>query len=202
MMLHEEREIYETENESMEVVMNFTVVNAQQWKEIKDIYMEAFPKRERKPYFVLRQSVKREKAVLMTATEGNQLLGFVVLIPYQDMVMVDYLAVSSKVRSKGTGSFIMQNVCRQYADKKIVLLIESLDDAAENKEQRAARRRFYLKNGFTSSDIFIEGPSGEMEILNYGGNVSQKEYLALQEYALGKIFFKLSKIRVIKKKVA
>lgn len=182
--------------------MNFTVVNAQQWKEIKDIYMEAFPKRERKPYFVLRQSVKREKAVLMTATEGNQLLGFVVLIPYQDMVMVDYLAVSSKVRSKGTGSFIMQNVCRQYADKKIVLLIESLDDAAENKEQRAARRRFYLKNGFTSSDIFIEGPSGEMEILNYGGNVSQKEYLALQEYALGKIFFKLSKIRVIKKKVA
>lgn len=202
MMLHEEREIYETENESMEVVMNFTVVNAQQWKEIKDIYMEAFPKRERKPYFVLRQSVKREKAVLMTATEGNQLLGFVVLIPYQDMVMVDYLAVSSKVRSKGTGSFIMQNVCRQYADKKIVLLIESLDDAAENKEQRAARRRFYLKNGFTSSDIFIEGPSGEMEILNYGGNVSQKESLALQEYALGKIFFKLSKIRVIKKKVA
>lgn len=201
MMLHEEREIYETENESMEVVMNFTVVNAQQWKEIKDIYMEAFPKRERKPYFVLRQSVKREKAVLMTATEGNQLLGFVVLIPYQDMVMVDYLAVSSKVRSKGTGSFIMQNVCRQYADKKIVLLIESLDDAAENKEQRVARRRFYLKNGFTSSDIFIEGPSGEMEILNYGGNVSQKEYLALQEYALGKLFFKLSKMRIIKKAV-
>lgn len=202
MMLHEEREIYETENESMEVVMDFTVVNAQQWKEIKDIYMEAFPKRERKPYFVLRQSVKREKAVLMTATEGNQLLGFVVLIPYQDMVMVDYLAVSSKVRSKGTGSFIMQNVCRQYADKKIVLLIESLDNAAENKEQRVARRRFYLKNGFTSSDIFIEGASGEMEILNYGGKVSQEEYLALQEYALGKIFFKLSKIRVIKKKAA
>ena len=202
MMLHEEREIYETENESMEVVMNFTVVNAQQWKEIKDIYMEAFPKRERKPYFVLRQVVKREKAVLMTATEGNQLLGFVVLIPYQDMVMVDYLAVSSKVRSKGTGSFIMQNVCRQYADKKIVLLIESLDNAAENKEQRAARRRFYLKNGFTSSDIFIEGASGEMEILNYGGNVSQKEYLELQEDALGKIFFKLSKIRVVKKKAA
>lgn len=47
MMIHEEREIYKTENESMEVVMNFTVVNAQQWKEIKDIYMEAFPKRER-----------------------------------------------------------------------------------------------------------------------------------------------------------
>lgn len=182
--------------------MELKEVDVKQWVEIKEIYMEAFPERERKPFFTLKHSVKKGKAVLMVAMEGNQLLGFVVLIPYKDMVMVDYLAVSSKTRSKGTGSFIMQNVCRQYADKKIVLLIECLDDAAENKEQRAARRRFYLKNGFTSSDIFIEGAGGEMEILNYGGNISQGEYLALQEYALGRIFFKLSKIKVVKKMAA
>ena len=84
----------------------------------------AFPKQERKPYFMLRKSVKKGKAVVMTATEGGDLLGFTVLIPYKDMVMVDYLAVSSKIRSKGTGSYIMQNVCRHYAGKKIVLLIE------------------------------------------------------------------------------
>ena len=54
----------------------------------------------------------------MAATEGEQVLGFIVLIPYKDMVMADYLAVSSKVRSRGTGSYIMQNVCRQYKDKK------------------------------------------------------------------------------------
>lgn len=182
--------------------MELKEVDVKQWVEIKEIYMEAFPERERKPFFTLKHSVKKGKAVLMVAMEGNQLLGFVVLIPYKDMVMVDYLAVSSKIRSKGTGSFIMKNVCRQYADKKIVLLIECLDDVAENKEQRAARRRFYLKNGFTSSDIFIEGAGGEMEILNYGGNISQGEYLALQEYALGKIFFKLSKIKVVKKMAA
>lgn len=182
--------------------MKFALADKEQWSDIKKIYMEAFPKRERKPYFSLKRAVKKKKAVVMTAVEDKKLLGFVVLIPYKDMVMVDYLAVSSKTRSKGTGSFIMQNVCRQYADKKIVLLIECLDDAAENKEQRAARRRFYLKNGFTSSDIFIEGAGGEMEILNYGGNISQGEYLALQEYALGRIFFKLSKIKVVKKMAA
>ena len=82
----------------------------------KTIYMEAFPKRERKPYFALRHSVKTKKAVVMAATEGEQVLGFIVLIPYKDMVMADYLAVSSKVRSRGTGSYIMQNVCRQYKD--------------------------------------------------------------------------------------
>ena len=63
--------------------MEFTVIKKHQWPEIKEIYMEAFPKRERKPYLALRHSVRTGKAVLMTATEEQKLLGFVVLIPYK-----------------------------------------------------------------------------------------------------------------------
>ena len=159
--------------------------------------MEAFPKRERKPFFTLKRSVKKKKAVIMTASEENQILGLVVLIPYKDMVMVDYLAVSSRIRSKGTGSYIMQNVCREFSDKKIVLLIERLEDDADNRDQRIARRKFYLKNGFSSSGIFITGASGNMEIMNYGGKVTLEKYMRLQEYALGKLFFKLSNIRIL-----
>ena len=112
------------------------------------------------------------------------------------MVMVDYLAVSSKIRSRGTGSRILEHICGQFPDKKIVLLIERVDDMAENCQQRTARRRFYLKNGFTSSGIFITGAGGDMEVLNYGGTVSQEEYMDLQRYALGKLFFCLSRIRL------
>ena len=177
--------------------MEFKSLKEHQWKEIKKIYMEAFPKRERKPFFTLKHSVKKKKAIIMTASEGNQILGFVVLIPYKDMIMFDYLAVSSQIRSKGTGSYIMQNVCREFSDKKVVLLIERLDDSADNREQRIARRKFYLKNGFTSSDIFITGASGNMEIMNYGGKVTPENYMSLQEYALGKLFFKLSSIRIL-----
>ncbi|MFR5601736.1 MAG: GNAT family N-acetyltransferase [Lachnospiraceae bacterium] len=176
--------------------MEFTLAKEQQWPEIKEIYLEAFPKRERKPYFSLRRSVKKKKAMVMTAVEGDQLLGFTVLIPYEDMVMVDYLAVSSKIRSKGTGSYIMEQVCKHFADKKIVLLIERLDDASDNQDQRIARRRFYLKNGFISSGIFITGAGGDMEIMNYGGMVSQEDYLKLQKYALGSLFFRLSNIKI------
>lgn len=179
--------------------MEFTAAKEHQWPQIKEIYLEAFPKRERKPYCSLRHSVKREKAVVMTASEEGRLLGFTVLIPYQDMVMVDYLAVSSKIRSKGTGSYIMEQVCKQFSDKKVVLLIERLDDTADNQEQRIARRKFYLKNGFTSSDIFISGTSGEMEIMNYGGRVSPADYMRLQRHALGDLFFKLSKIQILEK---
>ena len=160
--------------------MRFAEIEASQWKEIKSIYMEAFPKRERKPFFVLKHSVKRGKARVFTASDENRLLGFAVAIPYQNMVMVDYLAVSGKIRSKGTGSFIMQEICQYFSDKKVVLLIEQLDEGAENQEQRIARRRFYLKNGFTSADIFVEGAGGDMEILNFGGKVSPEDYMRLQ----------------------
>ncbi len=180
---------------------------------------------------------------VMAAVENGQLLGFTVLIPYHDMVMVDYLAVSSKIRSNGTGSRLLQNILKQFPDKKIVLLIERPDDTADNKEQRIARRRFYLKNSFVSSDIFITGASGDMEkkivllierpddtadnkeqriarrrfylknsfvssdifitgasgdmeVLVCGGTVSREEYIDMQRYALGDMFFRLSHIRI------
>ncbi len=177
--------------------MEFTVAKENQRTQIKEIYLEAFPKRERKPYIALRHSARKKKAVVMTAAEGDQLMGFAVLIPYQDMVMVDYLAVSSKIRSKGTGSYIMEHICQYFADRKVVLLIERLDDMADNRDQRIARRKFYLKNGFSSADIFISGVSGDMEIMNHGGMVSKEDYMSLQKYALGNLFFKLSKIKII-----
>lgn len=90
----------------------------------------------------------------------------------------------------------MQEMCRRFKDRKIALLIEQLDEIAENSAQRIARRNFYLKNGFTSSNIFIEGTSGKMEIMNWGKQITPQEYLALQEYALGKLFFRLSKIKI------
>lgn len=83
-----------------------------------------------------------------------------------------------------------------FFGKKIVLLIEKLDDSAENKEQRISRRKFYLKNGFKSSNIYIAGYSGNMEILNFGGTVSPQEYMDLQRYALGKRMFRMSGIHL------
>lgn len=174
--------------------MNISQLQKHQWHDLLDIYLEAFPKAERKPPFILKHSVKTGKAQILAAEEDGTLIGFVMVIPYLDMVMVDYLAVSGNIRSRGTGSQLIQEVSRRFADKKIVLLIEALDDQAENREQRIARRRFYLKNGFASSDIFIRGVSGTMEVMNLGGTVSSKDYLRLQKYALGNLFFRFSRI--------
>lgn len=144
--------------------MNITSILDHQWDDVRSTYLEAFPKAERKPFFTVRRSVKKGKAKIYTASENNTLLGFVMVIPYKNLVMVDYLAVSGNVRSKGTGSLLIQEMCRRFKDRKIILLIEQLDETAANSAQRIARRNFYLKNGFSSSDIFIKGTSGKMEM--------------------------------------
>lgn len=174
------------------------ILNAhpRQWGEIREIYLEAFPKAERKPFFAIKHSVKKGKAQLLTATEDGVLQGFVMVIPYGRLVMVDYLAVSGKIRSRGTGGKIIQEVCKRFCDQTIVLLIERLDDNAANWKQRIARRKFYIKNGFTSSDIYISGHSGNMEVLKYGQAVSPPEFLDLQKYALGRLMFLFSKTRL------
>ncbi len=169
-----------------------------QWDSVKGIYMEAFPKAERKPFFLLNRAVKKEKSEIWVALESGAVTGFIVLIPYRDMVMVEYFAISTKIRSKGTGSKILNEICRQYAGRRILLLIEKIDETAANNEQRIARKRFYLKNGFASSGVFAQGVSGYMEILCYGGNVSGDEFIAIQTHALGRMLFRLSKTKVVK----
>ena len=41
--------------------MNILNEKQKPWKEIKEIYFEDFPKSERKPFFAIRHSVKKEK---------------------------------------------------------------------------------------------------------------------------------------------
>ena len=108
------------------------------------------------------------------------------------------MAVSSKLRSSGTGSKILQKIFDYYQNRKIILLIERLDKEAHNSQQRIARKRFYLKNGFMSSEIFINGVSGNMEVLCWGGNISADEYITVHSYSLGRLLFTLSKIKVVK----
>ncbi len=178
--------------------MKLTKVSKSEWKDIKDIYVEAFPKEERKPFYMLKHSVRKGKSEIFVAKENNLLLGFIAITPYNDIVMVDYLAVSSKIRSSGTGSKILQKIFDYYENSKIILLIERLDEKAHNSQQRIARKRFYLKNGFMSSEIFINGVSGNMEVLCWGGNISADEYISVHSYSLGRLLFILSKIKVVK----
>lgn len=87
--------------------MQIKPMDNSQWPAIQEIYKEAFPKSEQKPFFLLKRPVRSGKAQLWTAEEDGQLLGFLLADIWKDLVLVDYLAVSSKSRGKGTGSQLL-----------------------------------------------------------------------------------------------
>lgn len=168
--------------------MQIKPVDNSQWPAIQEIYKEAFPKSEQKPFFLLKRPVRSGKAQLWTAEEDGQLLGFLLADIWKDLVLVDYLAVSSKSRGKGTGSQLLQHV---------LLLIERLDDKAENSRQRIERRSFYLRNGFDGAGFCVEIGGGQMEVLRWGGPVTAEEYLGIQRHAMGGLLYRLSHTRVL-----
>ena len=80
--------------------------------------------------------------------------------------MLDYLAVCPQARGTGAGTAILEKIRTYYADKKILLLIEELNPAATNIEQRVKRKRFYLRNGYIDTGIRTSSIGGNMEILS------------------------------------
>ncbi len=177
--------------------MEIKKVQASQWGQVKAIYMEAFPKAERKPFFLLRRAVRKGRSQLYLALDNGIVAGFISVIPYQGMVMVEYLAISNKIRGKGTGSKLLSEICRQYAAHRILLMIEQIDENADNAQQRIARKKFYLKNGFEPCSFIALGVSGPMEVLSCGCKVSGDEFLKIQKHALGRLLFRLSGTKVV-----
>ena len=51
-------------------------VEKNQWQEIRNIYIEAFPQKERKPFWVLQHSVKCGKVQIFVETVNNAVQGF------------------------------------------------------------------------------------------------------------------------------
>jgi len=47
---------------------------------------------------LLKHSIKRKKAVLFAFFIKEELLGFSIVIPYRDLVLVEYLAISEQAR--------------------------------------------------------------------------------------------------------
>lgn len=67
--------------------MEIRNVSQNQRNEIKEIYLEVFPKAERKPFLTVRHSMKAKTAQL-PATAGSRVLqGFAMVIPYGDLVI-------------------------------------------------------------------------------------------------------------------
>lgn len=141
---------------------------------IKELYFNAFPKNERKPFGLIKSLTRRGIMRLLVVDDGGMFGGFAVLVENDGITLIDYLAIKPQYRGKGWGSKVLELLKEEYP--VMVLEIESPEVECDNKEQRLARKNFYIRSGFVDYGVRIKVYGVVMEMLCYGDEVSFESY--------------------------
>ncbi|WP_150266120.1 GNAT family N-acetyltransferase [Paenibacillus tepidiphilus] len=153
--------------------------------QVKELYVNSFPKHERIPMPFLLWKSGKKFVDFVAFYDEDTFVGFAYLVMDKGITFVLFLATSPELRSKGYGTDILSLLQKQYADSRIILNIEALEDGASNAEQRVKRKNFYLNNGFRNAGFSLVEYGQLYEVLVYGDNVTSREYRGLMHAFVG-----------------
>ncbi len=173
-------------------------ITREYYKTVKALYLSAFPKEERPPFYLLKSREKNGKGDFYIAKDGEELIGFAYVIPYLDTAYLYYFAVMENFRGKGYGSAVLTELKKVYDGFRFYLARESLDENSSNYDERVRRHRFYLKNGFADLPIKIKEASVTFDVMGIGGTVKKEEYDAMMTAFCGRLVRLLVDMRLIK----
>ncbi|OWA37657.1 hypothetical protein B9G55_06290 [Saccharibacillus sp. O16] len=153
--------------------------------ELKMLYEEAFPANERAPLSILLRKARKPYVDFWVYYEQDMMIGFTYLARRDDLVFLMYLAVDPRYRSQGYGSRLLEQVRLAHPECRIMLNIENVEPDKPGAEDRARRRRFYLRNGYEGSGMLIREFGVLYEALVYGGAVKPDEFFRLYGRFMG-----------------
>lgn len=149
------------------------------YRQIKRLFISAFPKEERPPFYALKRKLKTGEAKMCVAKDNGNFIGFIHLVCFKDLIYLFFFAIQDEFRGKGYGSKVIKTLIAQNPDKRIFLAREPLDDTADNNAQRISRRQFYMRNGFTDLPIHIVEADYVFDAMGVNCQISAKDYLDL-----------------------
>lgn len=144
-------------------------------KQVKEIYIEAFPVGERIPFQDF-FSKNFKGYQLYSLTINEKVIAMVHFKNLKNFVHINYIAVEKKCRSKGYGSLILSKIKEMFNNKPIVVDIEELDEKSDNCKEKIRRKAFYKKNGFEFGKYNFWWEGFFMTYMAYG-NVDGKEFM-------------------------
>lgn len=156
------------------------------WKKLKQLYKNAFPKNERKPLWLVQMKQRIGEADVWIIELNGEFSGLAITMNEFDMVLLDYFAISDEKRNCGLGSKALKELQKMYIGKRFFLEIECQDENAENSAERVRRKAFYLKNGMSETGVKVNLFTVDMEVLGYQCDVTYEEYLNLYQTSYGK----------------
>lgn len=125
------------------------------WTKVNILAKEAFPSEEYLAPSELVKMARSDNFDFLALLDGEAFVGFMVVMLYEDMAYLFFLAIDENSRGKGYGSRAIETLKSEYPDMTHTVDFEMLDDAAPNKQQREKRRSFYLRNGYHETGLFL-----------------------------------------------
>ena len=130
----------------------------------RELYLRAFPKEERLPWWLLRLNAWRRGIDLTAYMNGDEFCGFTASVTVDGMHFLLFFAIAEHRRGQGYGSAVLQMLRQTY--DAVTLNVELLLPDAPNLRERENRLAFYQKNGFFDTGYHVWEVGGEFLILS------------------------------------
>ena len=147
------------------------------WLSIRLLYRQAFPRCERKPFKIIRRMQREGHSDVWLAESDGRFAGMAATINGGETILLDYFAVTKKLRSQGVGSAFLQALLNQYTGRGLFVEIEAADRDDPIGEKRR-RKAFYLRNGLNDMHVTAILFGVRMELLGRGCQMDFDGYRA------------------------
>lgn len=169
--------------------MTLQKATKQEYKRIKSLYRASFPRAERKPFARICRNCRKGKMEIWVIKENTTFLGFLICALCENLLLIDYFAVSPAHRGKGIGTKAIKFLSTIYPKHFIFLEIELKNPKAKNAMQRMRRKTFYLRCGFLETNLKWNLYGVPMEILCYQKQVSYDQCQRMYRFLYGRFWF-------------
>ena len=146
------------------------------WWKVYQLYIDAFPADERKPFWVILKKVCAGKTDVWCLYADRHFAGFATTVNGDKEVLLDYLAVGKAFRGKGVGRSALQMLIDRYEPCGMMVEIESPFEAGEDQPQRLSRKAFYQSCGMEPFGVMANVFGVPMELLGRNCRMTFDEY--------------------------
>lgn len=149
--------------------------NSKDISKIKKLYIEAFPENER---FSFSMMLKNENGHYETFGfyQDDIFCGFAIMLNSLDISHILYFATLPELRGKGFGAKALAAMARIKKGNRIIVDIERELPGCEENEIRRRRKNFYLRNGYSETEVRYRWQDESYEILVSGGSLSKEDF--------------------------
>lgn len=146
------------------------------WLRIHRLYRKAFPRSERKPFFLIMRMFRKGVTDVWCLQHAGKFAGLAITINSPEIVLLDYFAVCKPLRGQGVGTAALQALDKRYADKGFFVEIESTLIPSPERDMRLRRKHFYLEAGLEEMHTTARLFGVEMELLGVRCHLNFAQY--------------------------